>query len=182
MTDMAKTGFTSAQWQEYRRMKSTDMTDAAIARVWGVAPSSMYRWSKGQGRMRASTWDRIQASEAGVGYRGEPVGKFRTITYGELSRMTQSTNPQTQRAARKELDRLAGEGYSVEQLTRMGLAGDLARPIVQRQVKGKRVRWYLGRGKSEQARKAVEEQMREQGLDPSEYSEYYDEATGYTTI
>ena len=85
--------------------------------------------------------------------------------------MTQSTNPQTQRAARKELDRLAGEGYSVEQLTRMGLAGDLARPIVQRQVKGKRVRWYLGRGKSEQARKAVEEQMREQGLDPSEYAE-----------
>ena len=179
---MVRKGFTREQRNEYRRLKATGLSDGAVGRIWGVNPSTVSRTKRGLTRMRSRTWERVQAGEVGVGFRGEQIGKYSTITFGELSRMAESPNIKTQRAAVRELNRLEREGYSVADLTRLGLEGKLKRPLVSRTVKGKRVTVLLGRGKDADQRRAVEEQLRAQGVDPANYQGFYDEATGYTTI
>ena len=177
------TGFNREQLNWYRRLKASDFTDADIARIAGVSRSSVGRWKRGEVQMAARTWGSvIERERTGVGWRGEQIGRYTTITYAELERMTVSSNIRTQRAARQELDRLDGMGYTVAELQAMGLRGELQRPRITRTVKGKRFSYLLGRGKSAEQRRAVEAQLREQGIDPADYGDYYDEATGYTTL
>ena len=60
---------------------------------------------------------------------------------------------------------------------------EIQRPTIIKEitVDGKTVKlsWKLGRGKSDQQRDSIEQQLREQGIDPSEFDLFYDEATGY---
>ena len=43
------------------------------------------------------------------------------------------------------------------------------------------ISYKFGRGKSDEQRERIENQLREQGIDPNEFDSFYDDATGYTS-
>mgnify|MGYP003677432119 CR=1 FL=1 len=43
------------------------------------------------------------------------------------------------------------------------------------------ISYKFGRGKSDEQRERIENQLREQGIDPSEFDSFYDDATGYSS-
>jgi hypothetical protein len=42
------------------------------------------------------------------------------------------------------------------------------------------ISYKFGRGKSDEQRERIENQLREQGIDPAEFDSFYDDATGYS--
>ena len=62
----------------------------------------------------------------------------------------------------------------------------IERPTITKSIRTRdgqniRVSWKFGRGKSDEQRAYIQEQLDYYGIDESEWEEYYDEATGYTT-
>jgi hypothetical protein len=174
-----KTGFDKETFNEYRRLKSLGLTDAAIARQWDISPSTLYNAKTGRTkRISAKTQRRATRPKPDAQVFDRRAGidvaqDISKITYEELQRLsTAGRSPRTQRLARDELQRLDASGLSIEELQRL----TFDRPTYYRSYKDpktgevKRVRLLLGRTKGDEGQAAIRRQLRAKGLEFSDAS------------
>jgi hypothetical protein len=174
-----KTGFDKDTFNEYRRLKSLGLTDAAIARQWGVSPSTLYNAKTGRTKrisaktQRAATRPKPDAQRFDRRIGIDVAEDITKITYEELQRLsTAGRTPRTQKLARERLAELDSSDLTIEELQRL----TFDRPTYYRSYKDpktgevKKVRLLLGRTKGDDAQAIIRKQLREKGLEFSDAS------------
>ena len=162
-----KTGFTKTMYNEYRRSKSLGMTDKAVAQNWGISPSTLSRAKTGKTkRVSARTVDKMVV--------GITTGTDSAITYKEARTRLLGTSESDRRKyaiAKKQFDMFPTDSEGQPKQRRL---------IMERTIKGVKVRWLYGRGKDDQVRDEVIKSLQAKGMSLSDAADLYNEATGYT--
>jgi hypothetical protein len=160
-------GFTVDQRRDYNRLKKTGLKDYEIAQEWGISRSYFSRVKNKGGRFGETVKNRIDLALSGG-------SDLFSIDFTELERLAGSNNPFVAKQAEKAIDQIDDQNpdLSIEELRNKSFK----RPSYTRQIGGKKVTILLGRSKQEEQRDAVRKQLRDQGVNPDDIAEYYDEA------
>ena len=164
-----RSGFDRSTRRIYDTYMGAGYTQSETAERMGISRSTLYRWRRGESRVRETTSLEVRTQ---VEYLDEDVN----ISVRDLTVLRKTGSHQrTRDAAGEILDRLEREGRK-DDFDLM-----VERPWISRRIGGREVRWRLGRGKDEESRNAWIRKMRERGY-TGDLGAIYDEATGYTSM
>lgn len=159
-----KTNFSRDMSDFYRSRKRQGLSDRNIAQEMGISPSTLSRIKTRKSQPSARILNQFRAETTNE--------DFYFTDYQEMSELASSTNPRTAREAQKVLDEIESQGLTIAEIRNL----EIRRPTVWRTVRGKRVGVLLGRSKQDAQRDAVRKQLTEQGVNPDQTDDYYNEA------
>ena len=195
----ASSGFTKVERDRVNEILRTGATYADAASEIGMSYSSFNRIKKGEASLGRTLRERFvessdytltqPASADTIGWADDPIS--RTQTSAGFDTILRVNDPSYQFRP-PTADETFGEAAEIrEQMIREGTwdafryrGARIERPTITKTVRladgtDLNISYKLGRGKSDEQRAYIEQQLLNQGIDPEELDEYYDEATGY---
>lgn len=202
----AASGFTRSERTRINDILKTGATYAQAAREVGMSSSSFYKTKKAGAKplgrvlrkrfVESSDYTlkgpsgRSKADTIGWDDDTDASGNFQSAGLERILRVNDPSNPfrpyesadETYAIAETLLDEM-----SIDEREEL-FAGErrVERPTVTKTIRGPdgediTLSWKFGRGKSQEQRDYIQEQLDYYGIDEYLWDEYYDEATGYTS-